>query len=129
MTQIQNPADLAAALAQPRAFLFIWANWAIQARSSYSVVAQIIGSWAAEHPDQPAPCYIADVSDQCGEVWDALAAWLAVEGCPAGPIMTSGVGPLLWLRSGNVVHHVLAPIQSGVARLVAASRDAFVDAA
>ncbi|MGL5097082.1 MAG: hypothetical protein ACRDD1_15950, partial [Planctomycetia bacterium] len=110
------------ALAQPRAFLFLWVDWAIHARLSRQVVEAVVASWKAEQPDQPAPCYTADVSEQCGEVWDALAAWLEAEGRPAGVLMFGGGGPLLWVRAGRVVLHVLAPHLYGPAKLAAASR-------
>ncbi len=125
MTPIRDKSELAAALAQPRAFLFLWVNWAIHARNSRAVVEEVVASWQAEHPGQPVPCYTVDVSDQCGEVWDALAAWLSADGRPAGHLMMSGAGPLLWVRSGHVVLHVLAPLQYGPAKLAAASRGAF----
>jgi phosphatidate phosphatase APP1 len=125
VTPIRDQSDLAKALSQPRAFLFLWVNWAIHARNSRLVVDEVIAGWQAEQSDQSVPCYIADISDQCGELWDALAEWLTTEGCPAGHLMMSGVGPLLWVRSGHVVLHVLAPLQYGGAKLAAASRSVF----
>lgn len=125
MKPIRDTREFAAALTQPRAFLFLWVNWAIQARRSRAVVDEVVASWNGEEPCQPVPCYMVDVSDQSGDVWDALAAWLTAEGRPAGHLMMSGVGPLLWVRSGRVVLHVLAPIHYGPSKLVAASRDAF----
>jgi hypothetical protein len=122
---IRDRGELAAALGQPRAFLFLWVNWAIHAHNSRVVVEEVVASWESHHPEQPVPCYVADVSDQCGEVWDALAEWLTVEGHPAGHLMVSGAGPLLWVRSGHVVLHVLAPLQHGAAKLAAASRSVF----
>jgi len=125
VTPIRNRSELAAALAQPRAFLFLWVNWAVHAIHSRAVVAESVAAWQAEHPDQPVSCYMADVSDQCGEVWDALTEWLTAEGRSAGQLMMSGVGPLLWLRSGHVVLHVLAPLKYDAAKLAAVSRSAF----
>ena len=126
MIPIRDRSELATALSQPRAFLFLWVNWASQARMSQSVVAQVVASWESEHPDVPVPCYTADVSDQCGEVWDALGEWLMAEDrTAAGPLMASGAGPLLWLRSGHMVHHVLTPFRYGSAELAVASRSAF----
>lgn len=125
MTPIRDRAELVAAMAQPCAFLFLWVNWAGHARNSRVVVDEVVASWQAEHPDRPTPCFIADVSDQCGELWDALAEWLTAEGLPAGHLMMSGIGPLLWVRSGRVVLHVLAPLHYGSAKLATASRGAF----
>ncbi|QDU19849.1 hypothetical protein [Urbifossiella limnaea] len=125
MTPIQHRSEFAAALAQPRAFLFLWVNWAVHAMHSRALVATAVAAWRAEHPDQLVPCYMADVSDQCGELWDALAEWLTAERRPAGQLMMSGAGPLLWLRSGHVVLHVPAPLQYDAARLAVVSRSVF----
>jgi hypothetical protein len=129
VTPIRDSRELAAALAQPYAFLFLWVNWAVHARKSQAVVDEVVASWQAEHPGQPVPCYIVDVSDQSGELWDALAEWLTAEGSQAGDLMMSGVGPLLWVRSGHVVLQVLAPLQHDPAKLAAASHDAFAPGA
>src|SRR5262245_40784929 len=94
--------------------------------SSRVLVAKAVAAWQADHPDQRAPCYIADVSDQCGEVWDALVEWLTAEGRPAGDLMLSGVGPLLWVRSGHVVLHVAAPRLCDANKLAAVSHSVFV---
>ena len=74
-----------------------------------------MASWQAEHPDHPVPCCTLDLSDQCGEVWDALAAWLTSEGRPASELMMSGAGLLVSVRSGRGVLHVLAPLNPAVA--------------
>lgn len=127
MKPIRDRSELAAALALPRAFLFLWVNWAIHARDSHTVTEEVVASWQTQNPDQPAPCFIADVSDQCGELWNALCEWLTAEGCPAGDLLMSGTGPLLWVRTGHVVLHVLAPLQYDSAKLVAANPCAFAD--
>jgi hypothetical protein len=127
VTRIRDKHDLTAALSQPRAFVFLYVNWAGQARYSEVIVRKVLESWDAEYPDQPVPCYTVDVSDQCGELWDALAEWLMAEGRPAGHLMMSGVGPLLWLRAGHVALHVLAPLQFGAAKLAAVSRSVFAE--
>jgi len=124
MTPILTRGELAAALAQPRAFLFLYVNWATQARHSLLVARQVVAEWQAEHPDAPAPGYMVDVSDECGEVWDALVEWVTAEG-RSGQLLMSGVGPLLWVRDGRVVLHVPGALSYGAAKLAAASRSAF----
>jgi hypothetical protein len=125
MKPIRDRSELAVAIALPRAFLFLWVNWAVHALNSRTMVDEVVACWQVQHPDQPAPCFIVDVSDQEGDLWDALHEWLTAEGRPAGNLMMSGVGPLLWVRTGHVVLHVLAPLQYGSAKLAAASRGAF----
>jgi hypothetical protein len=125
VTPIRTKRDLDSARQQPRAFLFLWVNWAYHARSSQKVVEKVITTWHDENPTEPIPSYIADVSDQCGEVWDALNAWLEAERRPTGQLMMSGVGPLLWLRSGHVIVHVLAPLIFEDYKLTAISRGVF----
>jgi phosphatidate phosphatase APP1 len=117
--------ELSAALAEPRAFLFLWVNWAIQAQSAHKVVDQFVTEWNSESPDLPIPSYIADVSEQCGELWDALAEWLTKENCPAGQLLMSGVGPILWTRSGRVMLHVLAPCAHERTMLITVTRSVF----
>jgi hypothetical protein len=125
VTPIRDTSEFAVALDRPCAFLFLWVDWAVHARNSRRVVDDAVASWHAEHPGRPIPCYTVDVSDQSGELWDALAAWLTAEARPAVHLMMSGVGPLLWVRSGHVVLHALSPLQYGPARLAAMSRGAF----
>jgi hypothetical protein len=124
MTPIRDKDDLATALSQPLAFLFLWVDWAIHARHSRVVVDKVITAWHSEHPLQPGPYYIADVSEQCGDVWDSLAEWLAADGCPAGNLLMSGAGPLLVIRSGHVVFHVLTPLNYDAEKLMAMCRNA-----
>lgn len=126
LTPILNRSEFTAALAQPRAFMFLWVNWAGHAMQSRALVAKTFATWQADHPEQPVPCYMADVSDQCSELWDALVERLTTEGRPAGELMMSGVGPLLWLKSGHVVLHVLAAFEHSAAKLVTVSRNLYV---
>ncbi|WP_088252868.1 hypothetical protein [Fimbriiglobus ruber] len=125
MTPIRDRNELTVTLAQPRAFLFLYVNWAIHARQSRSIVTEVMASLAASFPDQPVPCYMADISDGCGELWDALSEWLTAEDQPADHLLLSGVGPLIWVQSGHVILHVLAPLSHGVHELVSASCAAF----
>jgi hypothetical protein len=107
--------DLAAMIAEPRALLFLWVNWSIQARQSRAVVLRLIEAWNGT--DHVLPCYVADVSGQEGEVWDALNEWLTNQDQPADPILYSGCGALLRVDSGRVGHHVTAPFTHNVSQL------------
>jgi hypothetical protein len=123
---IRTKNDLAELLAQPRAFVFLWVYWAIHARLSQKVVGEVVESWNATNPDASAPCYIIDLSDQCGEIWDAVAEWLTGEGRTTERLMMCGVGPLLWVTAGHVVAEVLNPNQFGANKLIAATRSIWI---
>src|SRR5262245_57205831 len=93
--------------------------------TSRRIVIAVVEAWGAEHPELPVPCYMVDVGDQCGKVWDAVWDWLTAEGQPASQLMGSGAGPLLWVRSGHVASHVLTANGSGADKLVAECRTIF----
>src|SRR5262245_16551694 len=112
MNPIHNRDEFARAIQEPQALVFLWVNWATQARASRLVVDKVVESWNAEHPDRRLPCYLVDVSEQSGDLWDGLVEWLTAEHRPVGQLMMSGVGPLLWVCSGHVVLHMLAPLFS-----------------
>jgi hypothetical protein len=118
---IHSKGDLAEAATQVRAFLFLYVNWAIHAQKSMSTVEAVAATWDSSHPSIPAPCYIVDVSEQSGEVWDALADLLKNEERPVGLLMMSGGGPLLWVHEGHIAAHVF-PNHFGREKLVAVSR-------
>lgn len=92
---------------------------------SQLLVSKAVAIWQKAHPDQDVPCYRVDVSDQSGELWDALAQWLTDENRPTGQLMMSGVGPLLWVQSGHVVLHMAAPLEHDAAKLAKLSNSVF----
>ena len=125
MKPIANPADLEEARSLPRAFVFLWVIWAKQARHSAAAVQEMEASWAADHPDCPAPVFCADLSDQKGDVWESVREWLRSEGLPVDLLTFGGNGALLWVRSGSVIASV--PYAAGVepGKLLAATRRIF----
>lgn len=125
MTPIRSRGELEAALTQPRALLFLWVNWAIHARWSHRVVETLVTSWQSEHPEQELPWFTADITEGAGELWDALAEWLAAQELDPDHLLLSGVGPLLWLRSGRVLHHTLDTFSHDLADLTASTRTVF----
>jgi hypothetical protein len=125
---IRDRNDLAVLRTEPRAILFLWVNWSGPARTSRTLLEQTVELLREAFPDNPLPCFFVDVSDQCGEIWDALIEWLTTEGRPADQLMWSGAGPILWLRSGRVILHVLAPLQFTASQLAAVTRSAFESA-
>lgn len=129
MNSIRDRGEFVAAITQPRAFLFLWVDWAVHARQSRAVVEQVVMAWLSDYPDQPVPCYVVDVSEQRGEVWDVLCEWLTIERLEVSLFVMSGAGPLIWVQAGRVVHQVLSPLHSSAAILAAVSRRVFKMAA
>ena len=125
MRPIATAADLEEARSQPRALVFLWVNWAIQAYKSRHMVRELVSSWEAAHPDLMTPIYTADLSDQQGEVWDAIRSWLEKEGRPGDQLTFGGCGPLLWLRSGSVIAHVLFAGYYELSKLLAVTRGVY----
>jgi hypothetical protein len=125
MKPVVTKADLNEALSQERAFLFLWVNWAIQARHSEIAVRKLLESWAREYPDCRAQAYRVDISDEETGGWELIAEWL--RGAVQPQVLSSfgGNGELLWLRSGKVAAAVpyVARIEEG--ELIATTRTAF----
>ena len=86
-------------------------------------MAKVVSALQVTASGNSVPCYIADVSDQEGDLWDALAAWLIKEDRPTQMLM-SGSGPVLCLQNGHVILHMLAPLQYDATTITAAIRSA-----
>jgi hypothetical protein len=125
MRPITAAHDLEEVRSLPRAFVFIYANWAIQARHSDAAFRDFVTAWTSTEPDCSIPVYRADLSDQEGEVWTAIRKWLKEEGQPYDRLTYRGYGALLWVRSGAVVMSV--PYIAAVERtkLVAVTKSIF----
>jgi len=121
---IRNKIDLAKILGEPQAILFLWVNWAVHAQNAQKHVEETV---SRSQLASVIPIYLADVSNQEGEVWDALIEWLLLEGRPVGQLLVSGVGPLLWLRDGHVVLHVLSVNLYSAEKLAAVTESVFRD--
>lgn len=105
MKTINNAVNLQEARSHPRAFVFFYVTWAIQARHSMVAVQKLLEAWRAVHPDIPAESCVADLSDQTGEVWDSIRIWLHTEQQPVDLLTFGGNGALLWVQTGTIVAH------------------------
>jgi hypothetical protein len=124
MKPITTRRDLDDARSQERAFIFLWVNWAIHARYSEIEVRRLLETWERGHPDCTAAAYRVDLSEQEGEIWNALGDWLRAESQP-GQMMAAGAGALLWTRSGSIVASELYAANCGFEQLLAVTRRAF----
>ncbi len=125
MTPLESKADFVAAQSQTDAVMFLWANRSGPAHASRKLAESMIVHWRSTDRLQYLTCCVVDVSEQSGELWETIGAWLMAQGLPAGPLMMSGAGPLLWLRSGRVVLHVVAPLQYNSRQLAAVTASVF----
>ncbi len=146
---IASAADLRSARSEPRAFIFLWVAWASQARDSEVLFQAFVEAWRATHPELPVPAFLADLTEQTGEVWDEICSWLASQEPASGEltgksyrgwsrwkrpptareslgILTAGgYGALLWSRSGVVVASVPYLASSSLDALMAMTESVF----
>jgi hypothetical protein len=125
MKPITTAHDLDELRSLPRAFVFIYVNWAIQARHSDAAFRDFVTAWDSTEPDCSIPVYRVDLSDQAGEVWTTLRKWLREEGQPYDQLTYGGYGALLWIRSGAVIASVPYVAVVERAKLVAATKSIF----
>ena len=129
MQPIGDAATLLEARSQPCALVFLWVAWAGQARRSESVVKSLVEGWASLHPDHPVPAYVADLSDQSGEVWRSIREWLAAEAQAVDNLTYGGYGALLWSKLGIIILSLPYAGEHGVGKLLALTESAFQQAA
>lgn len=125
MKLVVSVADLEEARAQPRALVFIYVNWAIQALHSDAACRDFLAKLEHDYPDAQIPVYRVDLSEQEGEVWVGIRQWLKEEGQPHDWLSYGGYGATLWLRLGKVAAYVpyLAKIECH--ELIAMTRGVF----
>lgn len=123
MTPIVSKLALEAARSLPRVVVFFWVNWSIQAIQSRVVVEQ------AKSLNQAltlsVPYFVVDVSDQHGEVWDALREWLQADDTATEQVVWAGSGALLWIRAGKVVYQMIDPMNYAPDDIAVVSKRAF----
>ena len=125
MKAVTSKDDLLEARSALRALVFLWVNWAIQARQSEVALNKMLESWQRAFTQHPIPVYRADLSDQEGEVWDAIRAWLEAEGRPVDPLTYGGYGALLWMIDGKIVMHSAFLAQLEIPKLLLVTRSVF----
>src|SRR5262245_10641321 len=106
MKLIGSAADLEEARSLPRALVFIYVNWAIQARRSDAACRDFLAELQRTYPCEDVPVYRADLSEQEGEVWVGIHQWLKDDGQPHDWLSYGGYGAMLWVRSGTVRAYV-----------------------
>jgi hypothetical protein len=125
MKAIGTRDDLLEARAVPRALIFLWVNWAGQARQSEVALEKLLASWQHAFPQHPISAYRADLSDQTGEVWEATRAWLEIEARPVDPLTYGGHGALLWVANGTILMHSPYLAQLEAPKILSVTRTIF----
>jgi hypothetical protein len=108
-----------------RALVFIYVNWAIQARHSDAAYRDFLASLEREHPTEEIPVYRVDLSEQEGEVWAGIRKWLKEEGQPHDSLSYGGYGAMLWVRLGKVAAYVPYLAEIECHKLMAITRGVF----
>jgi hypothetical protein len=121
MNEMRTKGDVLDAACQDRAFVFVWVDWSVHAQKARVVVERLFDTWHSRNRDLPVRCFLADLSEQEGEVWDAMKDWLEHEKRSVDLLMWSGIGPLLWVRDGRIALQA-APNEVPLENLEAASR-------
>jgi len=106
MRPVASTADLDEVRSQPRALVFIYVIWAIQARRSDAACSSFLATLQREYPSEQIPIYRVDLSEQEGEVWVGIRKWLKEEGQPHDWLSYGGYGAMLWVREGKVAAYV-----------------------
>jgi hypothetical protein len=126
MAPVLNRCDLEAARSLSQALIFFWVNWSIHAIHSRIIVEQ--AELLQQTLPMSVPYFVIDVSDQSGELWEALREWLQVDDTATEQAIWGGSGSLLWIRSGKVVHQMIDPMNHTAANIAAISRRTFSSA-
>lgn len=106
MKDIASIADLHEMHSLPRALVFIYVTWAMQARRSDAAFRTFLSSLQRECLSEEIPVYRVDLSDQEGVVWIGVREWLRDGGQPYDSLSYGGCGALLWVRLGRVAAYV-----------------------
>jgi hypothetical protein len=125
MILVASAADLDVVRSLPRALVFIYVNWAIQARRSDAACRDFLARLQREYPTDEIPVYRVDLSEQEGEVWVGIRKWLKEVGRPHDWLSCGGYGAMLWVREGTVAAHVPYLAEIECYQLTARTRDVF----
>ena len=101
-----------------RAVVFLMARWSGPAFYSQKAVQQLErSSQTGPAPDAGARTWWQlDVSDQCGDIWDATCRWLGPQDPYAHTLMMGGAGSVVWCSKGRVVNSLISPLEAGKLR-------------
>jgi len=106
MKLIASTADLDEMRSLSRALVFIYVNWATQARHSDAACRDFLAMLEREYPGEEIPVCHVDLSEQDGEILVGIRKWLQEQGQPHDALTYGGNGAMLWVRLGKVAAFV-----------------------
>ncbi len=125
MKLVASNADLDQMRSLPRALVFLYVNWAMQARHSDAVCRDFLITLQSEYPNEEIPAHRVDLSEQEGEIWVGIRKWLKEQGQPHDSLTYGGYGAMLWLRQGTVAAYVPYLGEIDRSKLLAMTRGVF----
>ena len=125
MKLVASAADLDEVPSLPRALVFIYVNWAIQARHSDAACRVFLANLQREYPKEEIPVYRVDLSGQEGQVWVGIRKWLKDDDQPHDWLSYGGYGAMLWVRRGTVAAYVPYFAEIECHKLMAMTRGVF----
>ena len=125
--RLNSVADFDQSLTNPNLILFAFAAWSGPSHQSRDAINGAYTQIRRAFPKLEISIYEIDFTDQSGEIWDRVAAWLASQSNIDPSYMDSGAGSVAWVRDGNVVDSVVNAHHTGTAALIDLSVHAFPD--
>ena len=117
--KVTSAEHLGALTNQPLAVALLWVDWSVHARKSETTALAMVDHWNRKHVGTPLAMWMIDVSPQSGVIWDQVNAWLTSGGLQnKDTLMCGGAGSLVWVRSGQIVEHVVNANAKSVNRLL-----------
>ncbi|MGE0529663.1 MAG: hypothetical protein AB7P49_21635 [Bdellovibrionales bacterium] len=126
--RIDNFCDLEKLCNQECGVIFIWVNWSMFARNSAKIVERLNCCWNQQHPSKKIEFLQIDLSDQFGDMWENVRKWLESQNIThSGELMFGGVGSIVFVQSGTILHYVINPNSETVGGLLKMMTQVFGD--
>lgn len=123
--EVRNADELHAALAGPRAMIYLSVDWAMQSKYSELDILAVSQAWRNENPHLEVPLFRIDLTEQGdAPLWNAVEAWLGRKN-ELSALMSAGAGSLFWINRGNVATFSTYPHADGRVALLEKTRVIF----
>jgi len=124
MRNIVTPDDLQAMLVAQYAVIFVDVDWSMHSLQARRRVRSFVEVWNHQNLGSAVTFYRLDLTEQEGEIWDAVGQWL--HGQPVPPqIMVAGAGSLIWVSKGRIDHLLLSAVAISTKELIETTHRTF----